>query len=84
MTDVLNIKPAPGRTVRDPNTMKLLAEDGENKPRTGFWLRRLKDGDVIYAEQEGVDGEPTQPGDVNAAVEQPANTTAAKTSKGAK
>lgn len=47
MTDVLKIKPAPGRTVRDPQTMKLLAVDGEAKARNSFWLRRLKDGDVL-------------------------------------
>ncbi|BBQ83933.1 DUF2635 domain-containing protein [Kluyvera cryocrescens] len=50
MTDVLKIKPAPGRTVRDPQTMKLLAVDGETKPQTSFWLRRLKDGDVLPVE----------------------------------
>lgn len=50
MTDVLKIKPAPGRTVRDPQTMKLLAVDGETKPQTSFWLRCLKDGDVLPVE----------------------------------
>lgn len=50
MTDVLKIKPAPGRTVRDPQTMKLLAANGEPKPPTSFWLRRLKDGDVLLVE----------------------------------
>lgn len=43
----LHIKPAPGLTVRDPDSYEPLAEKGEKKPRTGFWLRRLKDGDVV-------------------------------------
>ncbi|ENU7298185.1 DUF2635 domain-containing protein, partial [Salmonella enterica] len=45
--DKLYIKPAPGRAVRDPVTQQLLAADGEQKPRTPFWLRRLADGDVV-------------------------------------
>ena len=43
----LHIKPAPGLTVRDPDSYAPLAVEGEKKPRTGFWLRRLKDGDVV-------------------------------------
>lgn len=42
----LYLKPAPGVTVRDPETLQPLAEKGERKPRTTYWLRRLKDGDV--------------------------------------
>lgn len=45
--DKLYIKPAPGRAVRDPVTQQLLTADGEQKPRTPFWLRRLADGDVV-------------------------------------
>lgn len=41
------IKPAPGVTVRDPQTAQPLAAEGENKPRSSYWLRRLKDGDVV-------------------------------------
>ncbi|WP_314188555.1 DUF2635 domain-containing protein [Yersinia massiliensis] len=43
----LHLKPAPGLTVRDPDSYEPLATKGEKKPRTGFWLRRLKDGDVV-------------------------------------
>jgi hypothetical protein len=46
----LYIKPAPGCLVRDPRTLKPLAEEGESKPKTPFWLRRLRDGSVIKAE----------------------------------
>ncbi|EKN3738792.1 MULTISPECIES: DUF2635 domain-containing protein [Yersinia] len=43
----LHLKPAPGLMVRDPDSYEPLAAKGEKKPRTGFWLRRLKDGDVV-------------------------------------
>lgn len=35
-----------GLIVRDPRTKKPLAEDGEEKELTGYWLRRLRDGSV--------------------------------------
>lgn len=35
-----------GLIVRDPRTRKPLAEDGEDKELTGYWLRRLRDGSV--------------------------------------
>lgn len=40
------IKPAEGLTVRDPETYEPLKASGELKPRNGYWLCRLKDGDV--------------------------------------
>lgn len=43
----LKIKPVDGVTVRDPQTLQPLAVSGEEKPRTSYWLKRLKDGDVI-------------------------------------
>ena len=43
------IKPAPGRKVRDPQSGEHLSEAGEEKPRTSYWLRRIKDGDVQEA-----------------------------------
>ncbi|WP_340617231.1 DUF2635 domain-containing protein [Xenorhabdus entomophaga] len=42
----LHLKPANGLVVRDPETCQPLATEGERKPRTAYWLRRLKDGDV--------------------------------------
>ncbi|EEC0182716.1 DUF2635 domain-containing protein [Salmonella enterica subsp. enterica] len=42
----LFIKPAPGRMVRDPDTLEFLKPDGEEKPFTPYWCRRLDDGDV--------------------------------------
>ncbi len=51
MTDLttLNLKPADGLIVRDPHTGKPLSINGEKKPRTPYWLRRLRDGDVVDA-----------------------------------
>lgn len=50
MTQTIQIKPAPGLTVRDPKTARPLATEGENKPRTTYWQRRLRDGDVVLVE----------------------------------
>lgn len=41
------IQPAPGRSVRDPRTLKLLPPDGAEKPRNAYWLRRVAAGDVV-------------------------------------
>ncbi|HIB1683339.1 TPA: DUF2635 domain-containing protein [Salmonella enterica subsp. enterica serovar Muenchen] len=41
------IKPAPGRMVRDPDTLEFLQPGGEEKPFTPYWCRRLDDDDVI-------------------------------------
>jgi len=41
------VKPAPGRRVVDPTTTKPLGDVPLLVERTGFWLRRLKDGDVV-------------------------------------
>ncbi len=41
------IKPANGIKVRDPQTGEHLPEAGAEKPRSHYWLRRLKDGDAV-------------------------------------
>jgi hypothetical protein len=43
----LYLIPKAGVTVRDPLNGKPLADAGETKPRTSYWLRRLRDGDVV-------------------------------------
>ncbi|EAO1206235.1 DUF2635 domain-containing protein [Salmonella enterica] len=48
----LFLKPAPGKSVRDPRSMKLLADKGERKPRNSYWLRRLGAGDVVEVAQK--------------------------------
>lgn len=47
--------------VRDPDTSAPLAADGEWKPRSQFWNRRLRDGDVIPAEPTAVAASPAAP-----------------------
>ncbi|QBH96787.1 DUF2635 domain-containing protein [Limnobaculum zhutongyuii] len=42
----LHIRPVAGRVVRDPETNAPLASQGEKKPKTSYWQRRLMDGDV--------------------------------------
>lgn len=49
---ILHIKPVSGLTIRDPETYKPLAAEGEVKPRNAFWLRRLKDGDVVLVDEQ--------------------------------
>ena len=42
------IKPkVKGKSVLDPITYKALKATGEVKPRNSYWLRRIKDGDVV-------------------------------------
>lgn len=45
--DKIFVKAVAGRSVRDPDTKEVLAEAGEYKPRSGFWLKRIKQGDVV-------------------------------------
>lgn len=45
------VKPVAGRTVRDPSTMQLLPEAGRTVPETSFWHRRVRDGDVVLADE---------------------------------
>ncbi len=48
---MIRIKPKLGLIVRDPVTYRPLAVDGEDKPRDQYWMRRLRDGDVVLAKQ---------------------------------
>jgi hypothetical protein len=50
------VKPAPGLSVRDPDLLDLLPEEGREVPATDYWHRRVRDGDVISA-----DPQPSQP-----------------------
>jgi hypothetical protein len=43
------VKPAPGRTVPDPERAGYLPEAGEFVPRNAYWLRRIADKDVTEA-----------------------------------
>lgn len=46
----MKVKPSEGRAVRDPELRDLLPAEGRDVPRTDYWLRRLRDGDVVEAE----------------------------------
>jgi hypothetical protein len=52
MSDTMRIKPRLGLLVRDPATYRPLALEGEDKPRDQYWMRRLRDGDVVKVEAE--------------------------------
>lgn len=45
------IKPSPGAKVRDPVTTQHLTDgedgNGELKPRSSYWIRRVKEGVVV-------------------------------------
>ena len=45
------VKPSPGCTVRDEHTLIPLAQEGELKPRSTYWVRRILHKDVILCEQ---------------------------------
>jgi hypothetical protein len=45
------VKPAPGRSVRWPASLRLLSEQGGDVPATTFWLRALARGDVQEVSQ---------------------------------
>ncbi|PYD63974.1 DUF2635 domain-containing protein [Gluconacetobacter entanii] len=55
------VKPAPGRSVRWPGTMRLLKAQGETVPETGFWLLCLHNGDVVKATPPAASAAPATP-----------------------
>ena len=48
----MRVKPAEGRMVRDPRSMALLPEEGRDVPRNSFWLRRVRDKDVVVEDDK--------------------------------
>lgn len=42
----MQVKPAEGRAVRFPGTLRLLDKAGADVPETPFWIRALSRGDV--------------------------------------
>ncbi|HDR1810472.1 TPA: DUF2635 domain-containing protein [Pasteurella multocida] len=55
--EMFKIKPKKGLIIRDPETFEQLAEEGEEKPRTSYWLNHLKNGDVEIVETKSRKGE---------------------------
>jgi hypothetical protein len=46
------VKPAVGRKVRDPETLKHISEDGASVQMSKYWLRRIESGDVEVVEAQ--------------------------------
>jgi hypothetical protein len=55
MADDLYVIPAAGLAVLDPRDGQALPPAGKTVPRTSYWLRRLRSGDVTEFERQ--DGE---------------------------
>lgn len=51
----LFIMPVPGRLARHPETGEPVPAGGLAVPRSAYWLRRLKDGDVKLASEVPLD-----------------------------
>jgi hypothetical protein len=46
MIKTAHVYPVPGRIVRHPETGQVVPAEGLDVPRSGYWLRRLQDGDL--------------------------------------
>ncbi|HEY0183522.1 MAG TPA: DUF2635 domain-containing protein [Rhodopila sp.] len=44
------VKPAEGMVIPDPDRCDALPAEGRDVPASDFWMRRLRDGDVVEAE----------------------------------
>ena len=44
------IKPLAGIVIPDPDRFDRLPAEGREVPASDFWLRRLRDGDVVISE----------------------------------
>ena len=51
------VRPAPGHTLRDPVTRTFLPQEGEEVTANDYWLRAVRDGDVLV----GPDPDPPIP-----------------------
>lgn len=59
----MKVKPAPGCEVRDPTSMMLLPPEGRDVPDDDlFWVRRVRDGDVIVEGETAEDARADEPG----------------------
>ncbi len=47
------VNPAPGRRVRDPVTMRVIADGHRVDPDDVYWWRRLNAGDVVAVADSG-------------------------------
>lgn len=49
------VKPTPGLSIRDPDLMDLLPEEGRLVPDSDYWVRRVRDKDVAEAAPPAAD-----------------------------
>lgn len=54
------VKPADGLVIPDPDRYDTLPAEGRDVPASDFWLRRLRDDDVMAAEPP-VEVQPAEP-----------------------
>ena len=52
------LKPKAGLRILKPGSFRPLSELGEWVPKSSYWLRRLKSGDVEEAAKKGVSASP--------------------------
>lgn len=43
----MRVRPAEGRMVPDPDRGDVLPSEGRTVPKSQWWMRRLRDGDVL-------------------------------------
>lgn len=43
----MKVRPAEGRMVPDPDRGDVLPKEGRTVPKNQWWMRRLRDGDVV-------------------------------------
>ena len=53
MSESFYLRAVEGRLARDPKTQVPLSEKGERKPKTSYWIRRLRSGDVVEVGDHG-------------------------------
>lgn len=64
--NTLHLKPASGLLVRHPEPpMRALDAAGEHVPNSGYWQRRLRDGDCELVAPDGSQGNPQTAAEAN-------------------
>lgn len=50
---MMYVRPAPDCIIRMPDTFEIMPPGGVEVPRDAFWVRRVRDGDVIEGAPAG-------------------------------
>jgi hypothetical protein len=68
---IIRVYPAPGRKVREPNTMRAVPPEGiEVSDSDLYWVRRLRDKDVVTVKPAPALAKPAAPAAASGAVNQ--------------